>query len=256
MGKGKTRRFKPNRIPTRLKNVVVIEGPNSSAKSTLLNIISLGLFGTKSSRINPILQTRLHSLLDQNHQKIRFSFQITSDNEKIILKSEKDDIDGTEIIVEESIDGKKFHPLSFESFQRKYNLIYDIPSNPIERLPELLKELKDEQLQFGNDFKNFGFYLRGIITEINSSRNPKRLKELKKKLSEASKKREIIVEELPDLETFLDQLEKNAYYEYYYDYSIRGEGLAKKIDKLKTEIKARALDGKRINLRLSKKGQN
>ncbi len=253
LGQGKSIRFDPAQIPTRLENVVVIEGPNSSGKSTLLNIIALGLFGTKSSRINPILKSKMNSLLDPNHQKIRFSFQITSDHKKLILKSEKTDINVNEFVVKESIDGKKFHPLSFESFQRKYNLIYDIPNNPTERLPELLKELKDEQLQFGNAFKNFGFYLRRIITEINSSRNPKRLEELKKKLAEVRKKKEKIVKELPELEAFLDQLEKNAYYEYYYFYSNQGEWLTKKTDKLKKEIEKMNKDGKKINLRLSRK---
>ncbi|MFX0198244.1 MAG: AAA family ATPase, partial [Candidatus Hodarchaeota archaeon] len=71
LGQGKSIRFCPKLIPTKLENVVVIEGPNSSGKSTLLNIIALGLFGKKSPRINPILQSRLDSLLDQDHQKIK-----------------------------------------------------------------------------------------------------------------------------------------------------------------------------------------
>ena len=252
LGQGKSIRFDPDQIPTRLEDVVVIEGPNSSGKSTLLNIIALGFFGTKSSRINPTLISKMNSLLDPNHQKIRFSFQITSDNEKIILKSEKADINGNEIIVKESIAGKKFHPLSFESFQRKYNLIYDIPNNPTERLPELLKELKDEQLQFGNRFKDFGFYLRSVIIEINSSRNPKRLEALEKKLAEERKERESLAKELPELEEFLDQLEKNAYFEYYYHYSNEGFWLTKKTDKLEKEIKKMKSDGKKITTSLTR----
>lgn len=252
IGRGKSIRFRPDQIPTKLKSAVVIEGPNSSGKSTLLNIFALGLFGTKSSRINPTLQSKMRSLLDPNHQKIKFSFQITSDSEKLILKSKKADIDGNEIIVKESVDGKKFHPLSFESFEKKYNLIYDIPNNPTERLPELLKELKEEQLQFGNSFKEFGFFLRRVITEINSSRNPKRLEALKKKLAEEEKKKEKLAEELPELDVFLDQLENNAYFEYYYHYSNEGEWLTKKRNKLEKEIEKIKSDGKKITKRLSR----
>ena len=252
IGRGKSIRFRPDQIPTKLKSAVVIEGPNSSGKSTLLNILALGLFGTKSSRINPTLQSKMRSLLDPNHQKIKFSFQITSDSEKLILKSEKVDKDRNEIIVKESVDGKKFHPLSFESFEKKYNLIYDIPNNPTERLPELLKELKEEQLQFGNSFKAFGFFLRRVITEINSSRNPERLKKLSEKLGEEEKKREKLDKELPELEAFLDQLEKNIYFEYYFNYSNQGEWLTKKKDRLEKEIKKIKRDGKKITKRLSK----
>ena len=37
--------FKPNLIPTELPNIAYIQGPNSSGKSTLLNIIALAFFG-------------------------------------------------------------------------------------------------------------------------------------------------------------------------------------------------------------------
>lgn len=256
LGQGKSIRFDPEQIPTRLANVVVIEGPNSTGKSTLLNIIALGLFGMKSSRINFILKSKLDSLLDLNHQRITFSFKIVSKNEKITLKSEKADINGNEIIVEESVDGKKFKPLSFENFQRKYNLIYDIPNNPTERLPELLEELKDEQLQFGNGFKDFGFYLHSVITEINSSRNPKRLEELRIKLAHEEKKNGELAKELPELESFLNQLEMNAYIDYFYHYSNEGEFLTRKIDKLEREINKIKRDGKKITRSITNNRKN
>jgi exonuclease SbcC len=195
--------------------VVCIEGPNSSGKSTLLNIIALGLFGTKSSRINPILQSKMHSLLDSSHQKLKFSFEIISGDKNLSLKSEKADLDGTEIVVKESTGGKPYKPLSFENFEKGYNLVYDIPNNPTERLSELLKELKEEQLQYGNRFKDFGFFLRTTITQISNSRDPKRLKDVKSKLADARSKKRKIDEELPRLQTFLDSLEKSAYIRYY-----------------------------------------
>src|SRR5690606_38439982 len=99
------------------------------------------------------------------------------------------------------------------------------PNNPTERLPELLKELKDEQLQFGNRFKEFGFYLRNTITQITSSRDPKRLGDIKKKLAEARKQKNKTDEELPQLQTFLELLEKSAYIKYYCHYSEQGEEL-------------------------------
>jgi len=252
IGSGKSRKFVPDQIPTKLSNMVLIEGPNSSGKSTLLNIIALGLFGTKNPRINPTLQSKMHSLLDPNHQKLRFSFQIASENEKLILKSEKADLEGNEITVKESTDGKAYRPLSFESFEKKYNLIYDIPSNPTERLPELLKELKEEQFKFGNRFKDFGFFLRNMIGQITSSRDPKRLKEIKKKLAEARNQTKKANKELPELQAFLDLLEKSAYIQYYYYYSNEGERLTREKLQLDKSIKEFDTDGKKITSRLSR----
>lgn len=232
IGSGKSRKFVPNQIPTKLSNMVMIEGPNSSGKSTLLNIIALGLFGTKSTRINPTLQDKMNSLLDSRHQKLRFSFQITSKNESLILKSEKADLGGSEIIVKESTDGKTYRPMSFENFEKKYNLIYDIPNNPTERLPELLKELKDEQLQFGNRFKEFGFFLRNTITQITNSRDPKRLEDIRKKLADARKQKKKADEELPKLQAFLELLEKSVFIKYYCQYSEQGEELTRQKEQL------------------------
>lgn len=252
IGLGKSRKFVPDQIPTKLSNMVLIEGPNSSGKSTLLNIIALGLFGTKSTRINPTLQDKMNSLLDSRHQKLRFSFQITSKNESLILKSEKADLGGSEITVKESTDGKTYRPMSFENFEKKYNLIYDIPNNPTERLPELLKELKDEQLQFGNRFKEFGFFLRNTITQITNSRDPKRLEDIKKKLADARKQKKKADEELPKLQAFLELLEKSVYIKYYCHYSEQGEELTRQKEQLEKSIKHITAGGKKISSKLSK----
>lgn len=230
--------------------MVCIEGPNSSGKSTLLNIIALGLFGTKSSRINPILQSKMHSLLDSSHQKLKFSFEIISGDKKLSLKSEKADLDGTEIVVKESTGGKPYKPLSFENFEKGYNLVYDIPNNPTERLSELLKELKEEQLQYGNRFKDFGFFLRTTITQISNSRDPKRLKDVKSKLADARSKKKKIDEELPRLQTFLDSLEKSAYIRYYCYYTSECERLRAEHDKAEKKIKQFDKNGKKITTKL------
>jgi exonuclease SbcC len=237
MGQGKSRIFVPDQIPTELNNIVLIEGPNSSGKSTLLNIFAIGLFGTKSTRVNPALQSKMQSLLDSSHQKLRFALDIASGDGNLILRSEKTDLEGDEITVRECTDGRTYRPISFENFEKKYNLIYDIPSNPTERLPELLKELKEEQLQFGNRFKEFGIFLRNMITQITTSRDPKRIEEVKRKLKESKDQRTKLTEEIPELQKFLELLEKSAYIQYYCYYSNEGERLTREKQKLEKTIK-------------------
>jgi exonuclease SbcC len=75
-----TKEFKPDKIPTKLDNLSYIEGPNSSGKSTLLNIIALGFYGLKNSRINVALQDKLKSLSNSTHQKLSFKIKISSKN--------------------------------------------------------------------------------------------------------------------------------------------------------------------------------
>jgi len=176
----------------------------------------LGLFGAKSRKMNPILLRRMNSLLNSDHQKVTFKIEISLDDKSVILISRKDDPNRSEIILEERTDGESYKPISFETFESRYNLIYDIPDNPTERLYDLIDELKEEQLRYGNRFKDFGWFLRDTIKEITQYRDPKRLEELGKKLTRVVQKRKGLIEEIPELQDFLDLLEKHAYVKFYY----------------------------------------
>ena len=201
-----------------MPNLAYIEGPNSSGKSTLLNIIALALLGAKSRKMNPVLLRRMNSLLNSDHQKVTFKIEISSDDKSLILRSRKNDPNRSEIILEESTDGESYKPISFETFESRYNLIYDIPDKPTERLYDLIEELKEEQLRYGNRFKEFGWFLRDTIKEITQYRDPKRLEELSKKLTRVVQKRKGLIKEAPELQNFLDSLEKHAYVKFYYYY--------------------------------------
>jgi exonuclease SbcC len=253
LGQGKSQTFVPQHIPTELSDIVLIEGPNSCGKSTLLNIIASGLFGMSNTRINPKLKSKMNALLNSDHQQLRFSVQI-SENEHLIIRSEKPDSARGEVIVRESLDGGKTfgQPLSPETFSKKYNLIYDIPDNPTERLHELLKELKEDQLQFGNRFRDFYFFLDKMIGQISSARDPKHLEDVRDKLAQARERRKKIDHDLPLLQKFLDQFEKRAYIQYYCYYSNEGEKLTREKEVLEESIKQFRKDGKRITGKLSK----
>ena len=71
--------YKPKAIKNKISSVSYIEGPNSSGKSTLLNIIALGFFGSKSEddEINSSLKLKLQNMLSSSHQKLVFDVEIT-----------------------------------------------------------------------------------------------------------------------------------------------------------------------------------
>ena len=252
IGEGKTQRFVPNQIPKKIDNLVLIEGKNSSGKSTLLNLIALGLYGNKNTKINPALQTKLNSLLDSNHQKIKYSFTITSEIDNTIIQSEKVDLNSNELIVKESTDGKTFKPISYENFEKKYNLIYDIPNNPTERLPELLKEFRDEQHYMGDRVNEFNHYLNDTIIKITSSRDTKRLEEIKKRLSEINILKKKLVDYIPQQELFLDSLERRAYINYLSFYEREEVKLTNIRDELAIEVTGYEIEGKKIVSRITR----
>lgn len=172
--------YSPKLIPSELPNVVYIKGPNSSGKSTLLNIIALAFFGLKLSddELNQELRKKLNDLMDSDHQDIKFN--ITVENEKIGVKFEsaKKDFKLPGIVVKTIRDGKA-SPISSDNFKRQYKLIYDIPTNPLDRMNELLNSIREEQKDVSNYLERNRNYLRQIIEDIKASKDPERINKLK-----------------------------------------------------------------------------
>lgn len=212
----------------------------------------MGLFGVKCGKMNPILLKRMNSLLTSEYQKLIFEIKISSENESLILRSRKNDPNRSEIILEESINGKSYKPISFEKFESKYNLIYDIPNNPTERLYDLIAELKEEQLRYGNRFKEFGWFLRDTIKEITQHRDPKRLEELKERLKQAVQNGKGLIKELPELQNFLDLLEKHAYVKYYYYYQNECIRLRYAKNEIEEKIGVFARSGRKLSSKFGK----
>lgn len=216
MGEAGIVKLSPKVIPTEISNLVRIEGPNGIGKSTLLNIIALGFWGTDSRKIHPSLLEKMASLTSSDYQGLKFSVKITSGRETLILTSTKPARDNQEIIVQESIDGVHFKPISRERFDEKYNLIYDIASNPIARLYDLLKDLREEERSIGCRFKEFASDLRTILKDIDNSRNLERLEQVRQNIDKIKQENLELVSAIPNLASSFDLLEKHAYLQLYY----------------------------------------
>lgn len=165
--------YHPEKIPTEFQNLVCIKGPNSSGKSTFLNFIALGFYGLKlpNSEIDQSLKEKLQNLLESSHQKVKFQISIDYPDMGFSLISEKADFESKDIIVKKIIGNKEIF-LSAESFQSEFRLIYDIPNNPLERLLQLVKDIKTSQSEIGQIISSFRIYLKSLIDEIRESKDP------------------------------------------------------------------------------------
>jgi exonuclease SbcC len=210
------REFKPGKIPKKLDNITYIEGPNSSGKSTLLNIVALGFYGLRNTTLNPELTYKI-AKLSSSHQKIRFHIKIKSKNESFQLISEKSNLNKPEIVVKEIVN-KKEAILSKELFERKYNLIYDIPDNPTQRLQQLVLDIKDLQIQYSHRIGSLKAYVKEIITAIKNARDPERVTDLQNQLKECLTEKESAESTLEEFKKQRDALEDYTYHRLYMDY--------------------------------------
>jgi len=240
------RKYMPNLIPNELADVVYIEGPNSSGKSTLLNLIALSFFGLKlkEDELNPSLRERLKNLIESEHQEIQFNIELRNNKLSTYLKTTKSKFSSKDFQVRIKI-GEKEKPIGSEQFHNEYKLIYDIPSNPLERLPQLLTEIKNAQVLRGHQVGALGDYIKKTIDEVLDSKDPKQIVKLKNKLKEQNKNYNKNESQLEKENKFFEGFQEFYFTKTYFDYvelSERVKEETRNIEKSKKEIKE---DGKK-----------
>lgn len=233
------RTFQPDKIPNKLDNLTYIEGPNSSGKSTLLNILALGLHGYKNKEIPKSLQTKMASLVNSKYQNLTFKIKITNKDNSFTLISERND-PKSEIVVHETSTGKK-RLLAPETFLREYNVIYDIPINPTARLKQLTQDIQDAQSRYGNCVGELSVNIRNLIDDIRHSKDPNRINDLRRLLRDKEKESQVKLKAKDIQKEELDALEKYTYVNYYQQYSYEYEKRFDEIERIKrSEKKARS----------------
>lgn len=223
--------FKPT-IPRILPNVALIEGPNSSGKSFLLNILALSMYGLENEKINSALRNKMKALMDSQYQQLIFEVNIANENENIRIISKKKKPEMPEIFLFESRNGKKEKPLSYENFKNKYNLIYDIPDRPTEKLNQLTEEIREEQQRYGNRIGNLNLHINTIINQISESGDPNRLSELRNKKDEIQTNKDELIVERDHTQNVLDILEKYMYLKFFDEYQDKGAYITYRIEEL------------------------
>lgn len=241
-----TREFCSRKDMETLPNLVYIEGPNSSGKSTLLNILALSLFGLHKENINPSLRNKMQSLISSNHQQLKFNVKISNKDGSLTIESLKENSGNPEIILYETKNGQR-NILSWERFHSEYNLIYDIPDNPTERLKQLVNEIKITQKNYGNRLEELRQYLIGVKSEIEKSKNQDLINELERKISAQEKKVNESHNELIINKKVLRIIEKYTYSKYYVEYLNAYNTYKKSLESQNKKIKSEKSKNNRLN---------
>ncbi len=239
--------YKPTEIPTQLPNLVYIEGPNSSGKSTLLHFIALACHGLKNDNIRPSLREKMRNLLEGKHQKITFKVEITDQSNRIVLSSEKKGLDNANIILRDGF--KKI--ISADQFYRDYVLLYDIPENPTTRLRELLQEVQSLQVLFENKISILRGVITKVISDVQQARDPNRIMAVRTEIAEFDKKKNKIEMEITSLEERYKQIRLYSAVKFYTQYT----NFLHEMEKKKREINKGEKEVKKKRQKLSKEYQ-
>lgn len=159
--------FRPEDIKSPLGNITVISAPNSSGKSTLMNIIALSLFGaeTNSGSVNDSLVEQILNLTNLDIQTLKFEIRITSKSGTKGIVAKKINSKSRDIERKEIVEGEE-KLIDSERFNQKYRLIYDIPDKPLDRLAELTNDIKFQQNRWVAKLTPLSTYLNDNIKEL------------------------------------------------------------------------------------------
>ncbi len=221
--------YRPGRFPKELPNLVFIEGPNDSGKSTLLNVIALSCYGLKNNYIKESLQKNIKKLVDSD--RIKFEVKITNENGDVELFSEKPSFDTDEIILR----NKEHKIIAPEQFEKRYRLIYDIPENPTGRLGQLLIDIRDRQLWFLMREQALRAYLMRVIGDIKAARDPDRIENVRNEIRDFESRIEQGKQNVGALEERLKETELFAYVKYYTNYKEKLEDLKQGLKSLQKQ---------------------
>ena len=219
-----THEYKPEIITKKIENLIYIKAPNSSGKSTLLNIIALGLYGLNNKKIDPAIKKKLLSLSDTKHQTLNASFSIEDKYGNIELKSVITNGKPSLIKIENGIE----QTMGIDRFENEYNLIYDIPTNPTERLKDLTSEIEIYQERQGNKILRFSDFLNRTLQEISDSQDPGKVSQLEAEVVRATKKESHSQEVLQKTNEKTLRLKKYLYSKFliFYNHRLKESSLS------------------------------
>lgn len=214
--------YEPNpNMPTHLRNIFKLSGPNSSGKSTFMNIVALATHGLKNPSIADSIKVRMRDLIEADYKTLEFELRLEDPVSKTVLRAEKHR-EFRDITLYESINGDKEKILSSNSFLQNYRLVYDIPENPTGRIRELALELKEWQKGYSDDFSTFQDYVDKVYKTVKASRDDRAIHDKEDEIENAKKDHEK-----------LQSMDKTAEIE-----SLTKLIIAKKLYKAKTETKS------------------
>jgi hypothetical protein len=185
------------------KKIFEITADNSYGKTFILNLIAYALSAEKldSDRILPSIKESIARYDNQEAYNLDYKIDLDlPDNKKLLLTKEK----GRGKLIQIN-DGA---PISYNTLHKDLSIIYDVPTNPSERLNAVIKDLGVWNENLMGKFIKISRYLDDITKEFDSVRDEDKIASLKMKSNKLEKEIEQKENELESKNNLLKELTK------------------------------------------------
>ena len=190
-------------IITSKKRIFEITADNSYGKTFILNLLAYALEADKlgNEKILETIKSSISRYDESSSYKLEYNIQLDLPDDKILSLSKKK---GEGKLIQ--IDGSP--PIGYNTLHKNLSVIYDVPTNPSERLKAVINDLSNWNNRLENKIKNTTRYFNDITKEFDSVRDEEKITDLKEKLSNQKKEISNQKNKIDDKEKLLSDILK------------------------------------------------
>lgn len=222
-------------------NIFVIKGKNDRGKSTIMQMIALGLLGSsgiESEDIDNEIKKKILRLL-KSIDKCEFKFIITEKDDKTKLEAQLKNGEITTKLNNEKV--------GLDRIKDEFKIIFDIPTEPIKKLNSALKSIINNLYEYEIYVKNYKNSVEKALSRIEEYTKKKhRLEEETSELKSLKKSFEEYTQYLNGIKEKFKDIEKANLIKKYRKYNAKLEILLedkKKINKKIKKLRSKGLGG-------------
>lgn len=218
------------KVGHRGNNIFIIKGKNDTGKSTLMQMVALGLHGLESDDIDELLKEKMQRLISPDVDKCEFIFTILSKDggERIVSELKRGQIKMT---IDEKVRSATF-------VKDRLKILFDIPEDPIRKLVSALKSVEENLEQYDTYAQRSSRSLQDRIDRIqNYLEKEERLKNERAELGRLTETGKGLDERLSQVSSALVELEREYIVKKYTELASNIEGIDASIKELDKRAK-------------------
>lgn len=222
-------------------NIFLIRGDCDHGKTTIMQMVALGLYGTETGEIGELLKEKILRLISKDVDICKFDFTIVSKDGKTKIEASLDAKNGKPQV---SVNGQPKPP---DFVKNNFQIIFDVPEETTKKIASALKSMEYKLIGYETYLQR---YIRGVsscIEKIEAYEDKEsRQKDEQKQIADMTKKRDGFVEQLKGMRSDFKELEKAYVVNFFEDNQSKFaeiDGQIKTLDKRIKKFKSAGVGG-------------
>jgi len=198
-----------------LDNISLIEAPNDFGKSTIFHCLAISCYGEHDQYIQKKIDDqglidKIDWLLKPSPTEVEFDITIKAHGTTLHAKKELN-----KGHIERHINGER---ATFEDFKEKFDIVYQIPSDPVRRLNDIIKDVQSNVQYYGTLLSKHHENIGRIIEDLDQDPKERR-KIINDRIDKYKEKEETLGSRFKDFCELEVNIQKYLYIRQIEDYT-------------------------------------